>query len=241
MGSDNELKARYYLKAMRLMGYDAINLGREETALGSGLIEDFRERERVPLVSTNLYLRKGGRWLTSPYLIKRLGTSSFLGFEYGGIKVAILGLAGEGFRNPQDQQIPEDVVVGDPEAALQTLVSKLRKHSDVVIVLSDLKPQEAVALAQKVSGIDLFFLGQGAKGRHAEEVVGTIFVCPGSRGTELGDIELTLDDHNQVVSSKLEWTRLDKNVASDEAMTQLVTEYKAALKEPKSARKGCGG
>jgi 2',3'-cyclic-nucleotide 2'-phosphodiesterase (5'-nucleotidase family) len=239
-GSDNDVKAKYMVKAMHLMGYDAINLGQEETALGPELIQDFRERERIPLVSTNLFRREGGRSLVSPYLIKRLGASRFLGFEYGGIKVAILGLASEAFRNPKVQQIPEALTVGNPEATLQALVGKMRKHADLVVVLSDLRPQEAVALAQKVDGIDLFFIGKGAKGRHAEETVGTIFVCPAARGAELGDIELILDDHNRVVSSQLEWTRLDKNVASDEAMDQLVAEYKAALQGQKSTQKGCG-
>jgi 2',3'-cyclic-nucleotide 2'-phosphodiesterase (5'-nucleotidase family) len=230
-GSTNELKAKYLAKAMAIMGYDAINLAREEVLLGPGQILEMRDRERLPLISSNLYRKNGDRLLVPPYVIKRVGSSSFLGFKRGGVKVAIIGLANEMRGGPRGSQISKDVIIAKPEDVFQTTVERLRERCDVVIVISDLDLREAIRLAQNVGGIDLFFFGQGAKGKHAEEVDGTIFVLPATSDNELGDIELMLDNQNVVTSHQVQWTLLDQNVADDEELGQLVAEYKTALQE----------
>ncbi|KPL19524.1 MAG: hypothetical protein AMJ92_02690 [candidate division Zixibacteria bacterium SM23_81] len=230
-GSTNELKAKYLAKAMALMGYDAINLAREEILLGSGQILEMRDRERLPLISSNLYKKNGNQLLVPPYVIKRVGSSSFLGFKRGGIKVAIIGLVDEIRGGPKGSQISRDMIIAKPEDVLQTTVERLRKRCDVVIIISDLDLRQATRVAQNVSGIDLFFFGKGAKGKHTEEVDGTIFVLPAVSDNELGDIELILDDQNMVTSHQVQWTLLDQNVADDEELGQLVIEYKTALQE----------
>jgi 2',3'-cyclic-nucleotide 2'-phosphodiesterase (5'-nucleotidase family) len=224
---------------MYLMGYDAINLAREEVILGSDRILDIRNRERIPLVSSNLFRQEGGRPLVFPYLIKRLGASRFLGFEYGGVKVAIVGLVGEGLRNPKGQEFSRDLILADPEETLRATVKKLRKHCDLVFILSDLELRQAKALAQKISGIDLFFVEKGIRAKHVERMNGTIFLRPASRGRELGDIELVLNEKNQIASHQVQWSLLDKKVQDDEEIGQLVRDYKAALKELKVTQQGC--
>lgn len=236
-GPTNEVKAKYLAKAMTLMGYDAINLAREEILLGSDKILEIRDRERLPLISSNLYRKNGDQLLVSPYLIKRIGASSFLGFQRGGIKVAIVGLAKEIRKGPKGSPISRDVIISKPEEVLQTTVERLRKRCDLVIIISDLDLKEAIRLAQKVGGIDLFFFGQGAKGRHTEAIDGTIFVLPALSDKELGDIELILDDQNRVISHQVQWTLLDQKVADHQELGQLVADYKTALQELYPARR----
>lgn len=238
--SANELKRTYMAKAMHLMGYDAVNLAREEVVLGSGRILDLRDRERVPLVSINLLRGEGARSFVSPYLIKRLGTSRFLGFEYGGVKVAIVGLTDQGSQDHKVSENSGELIVAEPEKMLQPTLAKLRKHCDVVIVLSDLALQEAVQLTEEVGGVDLFFIQRGIRAKYVEQKEGTIFVTPASRGKELGDIELILDDHNQVTSHQVQWTLLNRDVAGDEEVGQLVSDYKVALKALQVPQQGCG-
>lgn len=239
-GVANELKAKYLAKAMRLMGYDAISLGREEVLLGADRILDLRDRERIPLVSTNLLRPGGHRWLVSSYLLKRLDTSRFLGFEYGGLTVAIVGLASEGLRNPQGRQVSRGLIVADPQEPLEGILGKLKKHCDLIVVLSDLTLRKAKELVQRVGGIDVFFIQQEVKEKYVEQTDGTIFIRPAARGTELGDIELILDDHNRITSHQVQWTLLDKNVVDDEQLSQLVADYKAALEKRRLSRRGCG-
>jgi 2',3'-cyclic-nucleotide 2'-phosphodiesterase (5'-nucleotidase family) len=230
----NLLKAEYLAKAMSLMGYDAINLGREEISLGSQQILDLRDKERLPLVSSSIYRPENKKNLLSPYVIKRIGSSSFLGFEYGGVKLAIVGLANEVTRDPMGRLVPKELGLTDPKEALTATVKKLRDHCDLVVVLSDLNLLEATRLAQQVEGIDLFFIGQGAQAKYVERVDKTIFALPAAKGDVLGDIELTLDDHNKITSHQVEWTLLDDKVADDPEAGQLVADYKVAYKKLRS-------
>jgi 2',3'-cyclic-nucleotide 2'-phosphodiesterase (5'-nucleotidase family) len=229
-GSANLIKANYLARAMTDMGYDAVNLAREEIMLGSQQIMELKDRERLPLVSSNLYRREGKRHLVTPYVIKRVDSSRFLGFEYGGLKVALVGLTGEELRDHMGRVVPAELYLEESQKALSTTLEKLRRHCDVVIVLSDLDLAQARQLAQEVAGIDLFFIGRGAKAKHVEKIGQTIFVYPAAKGDELGDIVLVVDEHGEVTSHQVEWTLLDDKVADNPEMNQLLADYKEALK-----------
>jgi 2',3'-cyclic-nucleotide 2'-phosphodiesterase (5'-nucleotidase family) len=224
--SNNLLKAQYLAKAMSWMEYDAINLGREEIVLGRDQVMEMRDRERLPLISSNLVWKEGQRPVVTPYIIKRLGGSTFLGFHYGGVKVGMLGLAMGGKNDPMQRLVPRELQIDEPLEALQSAVEKLRKNCDVVVVLSDLSLDDAKKVAEEVPGISLFLFGSGAKSKHLEDFNGTIFVRPAKSGDELGDLELMLDVHKKVASHEVEWTLLDEKVPDHPEMAQLVEEYK---------------
>ena len=75
-------KAELHLKAMKRMGYDALNLGPPELHAGKEFLERTHSQFSFPYIASNL-LYGGGRlpWIRE-YIIK----------EVGGIKVAILGI-----------------------------------------------------------------------------------------------------------------------------------------------------
>lgn len=230
-GSANLLKANYLAKAMDHMEYDAINLGREEITLGTEEIQRLRELQRLPLVSSNVLRRDYGRNLVLPHIIKRVGASEFLGFQYGGIKVALVGAAMSSDSDPMRRTIPPELKLETPAEALLVKLQKLRDRCDVVVLLSDLDLESAKQLARQVEGIDLFFIGAGARSKFVEQIEGTIFVYPAAKGEELGDIELFLDEDGSVSSFSVEWTLLDDTIADDPEMTQLIEDYKEERKE----------
>jgi len=216
---------------MDRMEYDAINLGREEITLGPDEIHRLWELQRLPLVSSNVFRRDHGQHLVQSHIIKRVGASEFLGFQYGGIKVALVGAALSSDNDPMRRTIPPELRLEMPAEALSNKLQKLRGHCDVVVVLSDLDLENAKQLAQQVEGIDLFFIGAGARAKFAEKIEGTIFVYPAAKGEELGDIELFLDEDGGVSSFTVEWTLLDDTIADDPEMTQLIEAYKEERKE----------
>jgi len=230
-GSANILKAQYMAKAMSRMGYDAINLGREEVALGIDEIRRLRNLQRLPMVSSNVLQRSGEQLLVLPYLIKRVGGSEFLGFRYGGVKVALIGLTVFGERDVMRRMVPPDLKVASAGETLQATLEKLHGHCDVVVVLSDLDLEQAKKLAREMEGIDLFFIGGGARNKHFEEIESTIFVYPAKKGDELGDIELMLDEQRDVQTFSVEWTLLDTSYADDPEMTRLIESYKEERKK----------
>jgi len=230
-GSTNILRAQYMAKAMSRMGYDAINLGREEVILGTDEIQRLRDLQRLPLVSSNVLQRRHGRHLVLPYLVQRVGGSKLLGFRYGGVKVAFIGLTVMGDNDPMRRMVPPDLKVEPAAETLQATLEKLHGHCDVVVVLSDLDLATAKQLARQVEGIDLFFIGAGARDKFFDEIESTIFVYPAKKGNELGDIELVLDEQQEVETFSVEWTLLDTSFADDPEMAQLVESYKEERKE----------
>jgi 2',3'-cyclic-nucleotide 2'-phosphodiesterase (5'-nucleotidase family) len=224
-----DIKTEYLSRAMAMMGYDAINLAREEAVLGADRILEVRDMERMPFVSSNIYRSGGDRPLVAPFLIKRLGGSRFLGFRRGGIRVAIVGLASPTDPGRLERSIAPELTIAEPEAILRATMEKLKGHCDLVVVLSDMGLREAIAVAQEVDGIDLFFVNYGAREKHSERVGETIFIYPARLGKQLGDVELFLDEQRAVTSYQVEWTLLDEKVPDDERLAELVAEYKAEL------------
>jgi 2',3'-cyclic-nucleotide 2'-phosphodiesterase (5'-nucleotidase family) len=230
-GSANILRAQYLAKAMSRMGYDAVNLGREEVVLGTDEILRLRDLERLPLVSSNVMRRQQGRHLVLPYIVERVGGSAFLGFRYGGVRVALIGLTLSGESDPMRRMIPSDLEVEPAAEILQTTLKKLRGHCDVVVVLSDLDLLTAQQLSHQVEGIDLFFIGAGARSKFFDEIEGTIFVYPAKNGEELGDVKLLLNDQKGVENFSVEWTLLDTSYADAPEMAQLIESYKEERKK----------
>jgi 2',3'-cyclic-nucleotide 2'-phosphodiesterase (5'-nucleotidase family) len=234
--SANILKAQYMTEAMAWMEYDVINLGREEIVLGHEQLMELRDRERLPLISSNLTWKEGQRYVVKPSLIRRVGGSQFLGFNYGGVKVGMLGLAMGGKNDPMQRLVPREMQIIEPLAALSSSIEKLRKNCDIVMVLSELSLDDAKKMAAEVPGIDLFLFGSGAKSKHIEEFNGTIFTRPAKNGEELGDLELRLDENKKVVSHEVEWTLLDEKVPDTPEMAQLIEQYKTEQKELRNVR-----
>jgi 2',3'-cyclic-nucleotide 2'-phosphodiesterase (5'-nucleotidase family) len=230
-GSANLLKAQYLAKAMSRMDYNVVNLGREEIMLGAEELLSLRELERLPLLSSNVLRRDRGRHLVLPYVIERVGASSFLGFRYGGIRVALVGVALSGENDPMRRMIPPDLKVMPAAEALDAALEKLRDRCDVIVVLSDLDLETAKKLARQVEGVDLFFIGAGARNKYFEQIDGTIFVYPAKKGDELGQIELLLDEDREVTSFDVEWTLLDTSITDDPEMTRLIESYKEERKQ----------
>jgi 2',3'-cyclic-nucleotide 2'-phosphodiesterase (5'-nucleotidase family) len=127
--------------------------------------------------------------------------------------------------------IPADLTVKPAAEALEATLEKLRDRCDVVVVLSDLDLESAKKVARQVPGIDLFFIGAGARSKFVERIDGTVFAYPAKKGDELGDIELLLDEHRQVTSFSTEWTLLDTAVADDPEMAQMIESYKEERKQ----------
>ena len=205
-------KAEISLKAMQLMGYDALNLGYPEFCLGKDFLKDTRSLVSFPYITSNL-LYKGRRlpW-THEYIIK----------EIGGIKVAILGIA-----NPDAlEKIPDpEHVIGldviPPETALKRLLPEVRKKADLVILLSRLGVKQTIALAKNINRIDVT-ISSGDRGIFYAEAPGkTVILQTGSFGRALGLIKITSGENGAFTVDKRKYIPLDDSVSGDKKIEKL--------------------
>lgn len=133
---------------MAQAGYDAIAVGNHD--LDNGLAN----------------LQKQAKHLNSPPLAATLvdpaGKTIFPAwelFERGGVKIAVIGIMGKNAYQAIADKSRKGISILDPAATLKVMIPQVRKHADVVIVLSHTGHEEEVALAREVPGIDLIVGG----------------------------------------------------------------------------------
>lgn len=167
-------------KEMERLGYDAVNLGEAEIE-NWALVKMMISEGTLPLVTTNLQVRRDGVWqlVDAPYRI----------VERSGLRLGILGLMG-------DHELPEWVLrsAGDSLRVMPMLETAglaalpLAEEVDLMVALLAGNEADAIALATAVPELDLVVGGRGPR-RMAEPdtTVGRVIINRGgSSGATLG-------------------------------------------------------
>jgi 5'-nucleotidase / UDP-sugar diphosphatase len=202
------------LKAMELMGYDALNLGSPELNFGKEFLERTHSRVSFPYIASNL-LYGGSRlpW-TREYIIK----------EVGGIKVAILGILDPDdlMGTPRRNDVKGFEVI-PPEAALKRLLTEVRGKADLVILLSQLDEAKSRALVEAAQGINMS-VSSGEGDVEPPEKNSVIFNT-GTKGRTMGLVTITLDDKRVLSVSERRHIMLDPSVSDHGEILELVETY----------------
>jgi 5'-nucleotidase/UDP-sugar diphosphatase len=195
------LDAEPDIKAMNMIGYDAMALGNHEFDNPREVLLKQKEWAEFPFLSANVVKKDTGEPLVDPYIIK----------EFDGLKVAIFGLTTE---ETPIVVVPDYVQDLEFKSAIDTakeLVPKLREEADIVIALSHLGYWEEsfrkyhapgdLKLAKEVSGIDVIV------GGHSHDVItepdivgGTMIVQAGEYSEYVGRLDLTIDSETDKVT-----------------------------------------
>ena len=217
---DQQDTAELHLKAMELMGYDALNLGSPELNFGKEFLERTHSQVSFPYIASNL-LYGGSRvpW-TREDIIK----------EVGGIKVAILGIL-----DPDDlKKIPrQDDVKGyeiiPPEAALDRLLPEVRGKADLVIVLSQLDEAKTRVLVEAARGIDVSVSSGDSSILYRKPSENNVIILnTGTKGRTMGLVTITLDDKRVLSVSERRDVPLDRSVPDNGEILGLVEMHKKA-------------
>ncbi|MFH1441227.1 MAG: hypothetical protein ABIH18_04220 [Candidatus Omnitrophota bacterium] len=162
------------LKAMGLMGYDAVNISDEEFNFGPEFLKDNIEKSGIAFVSCNLKCDK-----LQPYVIKNIRD----------LKIGIIGVDGV-----FSTRKAAGVKFIDPKEAINNTVQELKKQSvDIIILLSYLPKGAEQQLIKDVPGIDVFIAGYSSNDKEASVKIGsTLIVRPAWQGRSLGKLDLKI-------------------------------------------------
>jgi 2',3'-cyclic-nucleotide 2'-phosphodiesterase (5'-nucleotidase family) len=198
--------------------FDVVTLGNHEfDGQNKGLEILFNKAEKsyssVPLVSSNIFVRNnsplqkfiGADKLIKPWLVKDFTSKK------GNIRVAFLGALGPdgclvsrstrgdvGFVGFDDDHSNEEL--SDLAKHLNSLIKEMRdkQKADVVILTIHGGSDEAVKLAKKLKGLDVFIAGHTHKVEFA--IINDIIINQtGSYGENLGFLELSFDNQKKKV------------------------------------------
>ncbi len=176
-------KAELILEGYKQSGYDAINVGNSDLALGKDFLLDQQKNYQIPFLSANIVDKEKGKPVFTTHLTKKVG----------GLTVGIFGLISDkAALKAGGKEIPDLAVKNHTETA-QEMVKKLRKKCDLLVCLSYLGIKADEQLAQEVKGIDIIVSGNG-RGllKQPKKVNSTLILQASQRGKYVGKLDLHL-------------------------------------------------
>ncbi|MFH1007679.1 MAG: metallophosphatase [Candidatus Latescibacterota bacterium] len=199
-----------------LLNYDGIAIGDQEFGEGRDSFSERIARPGLPWISATLRDAETEKGMAPPYLIKTVSS----------IRVAVIGLIDRSAFEFMDPDRIQGITVADPVETMRLHLPELRKHADLVVVLSHLGDEGDVTLAEQVPGIDLIVGGHTQllllePLKHGE----TMIVQAGPDGEYLGRLELTLDHQGRILATQNQLIPLDSQVQDDPEIAQQVAAY----------------
>ncbi|MGM9514258.1 bifunctional 2',3'-cyclic-nucleotide 2'-phosphodiesterase/3'-nucleotidase [Roseateles sp. DB2] len=208
-------RAHPALQSLRLLGYDAANIGNHEFNFGLPFLKQAYAQAGFPVISSNLREAGTGRPVFAPSALLRREFKDEQGRPQR-LRIGVLGLLPPQILQWDRQHLQGKVVAEDMVQAARREIRRLRAGgADLVIALAhtgyDAEPQPEGAENRagdlaRLGGLDALLLGHahaefpgpafarhaGADIRHGR-IHGVPAVMPGSWGSHLGVIDLRLE------------------------------------------------
>jgi hypothetical protein len=211
------LKAQFYEKALPYLHYDAVGVGEMDARYMKEFGKQSPYAAGVPVISANMCEAMSSKPLASaPYIVKT---------TKNGVRVGIISVISEALVDPfmQDKIGIRSIPVKE---ALKNNLAKLRKDSDIVVLLYHGDLAAAKAVAQETPNVDIMLVGHtsGVNQDKAEQIGNVIVMPTRSAGKYMGKIVLDISAERKITASTSEYVALDTSYEPDEAMTKLVTQ-----------------
>jgi 2',3'-cyclic-nucleotide 2'-phosphodiesterase (5'-nucleotidase family) len=220
---------------MSSLNYDAMTVGNHEYNFGLKVLEKARSEARFPWLSANTYDKETSKTHYQPYVVR----------EIAGVRVGILGLTTPGIPNWENPPNYRGLEFHEPVSEANKWVPLMRdkERVDLVVVAmhmgleEDLRTGEvnpsqarnenqALAIARKVPGVDLIFMGHTHREVPSLDVNGVLLTQANHWGRHLAraDVYLENDGQRWRVVAKAART-LASDVEPDQEVLKLAEPY----------------
>ncbi|MEK7790378.1 MAG: 5'-nucleotidase C-terminal domain-containing protein [Deltaproteobacteria bacterium] len=224
-------------RGMNLMKFDAMAVGNHEFDNDLSAIKKQESLAQFPFLAANIYDKKTGQRIFSPYIIKKIGR----------LRVAIFGLTTEKTPEIVHEKNVWNLEFRNPIDETKKVLSEVKSQADFIIAVTHLgyypeEPHESdgigdIHLAKANPEIDLIV------GGHSHTLLKEPVVIPAEAGIHsktvivqafqyaknIGELRLRVDgDH--IESYEYMMHELDEKIADDIEMTALLEPYLAKAK-----------
>ncbi len=214
-------KDRFVLRAYAMIQYDAIGVGDQEFINGTEFLRDQNNHLHLPFISSFMTAKSGVLPKIQEIIIKQVK----------GIRFGIISLIN---KEPFDLMDPEKVsgvIIADYLKSLPSLIKKVRKESDIVVVLSHLGYSEDIKIAKKNLDIDVII------GAHTQNVLSsperygeTIIVQAGKNTEFVGQLSLEIDvKSKKIVDMSGQIHPVLKDIPGDSLLQGLIAHYQRVI------------
>ena len=235
------------LRMMGIMGYDATTFGNHEFDFRTkGLAESLKSAKKYnslpQIVASNVAfpVDENGEMNVEVKQLKDAmeyyGVKEYTIIEKKGIKIGIFGLMGK----EADPYAPSALVeFADQVGRAKEMVKKLESQGvDLIVCLShsgtseNKKESEDEILAKEVPEIDIIISGHSHTTLNEPIVVGnTIIGSAGSRGVNLGSMNISKDSDEPWKLNRYELIPIDDSLPEDELINQHIGHFKELVQE----------
>lgn len=215
------------VEALNFLKYDALTVGNHEPDFGTDALKKRMAEASFPTVACNLTEKAGGKLFTKPYVVK----------EVAGVRVGILGLA---YPKTARTTAPKNVAAVEfhpPGPAVKEYLPKLRADgAELVVILSHLGLGADLRLAKEVTGIDVIVGGHSHNRMTGATKVGdTLVVQAGAHGSDLGRLDLTVENGKVTGHTRtlipLTHDAVPSDPAAEQFLARLLDPHRKALDE----------
>ncbi len=206
------------LKAMDMMGYDAMNVGESDLILGEKFLQEKSRNLKFPLISSNIAYKSKNELFFKPYIIKTMKN---------GLRVGIIGVTNERYIiNSKNLDVTSN------REMVTRSVQAIRSHVDLVIVLGHIGVPYSMDLANAVSGIDVILSGHWDTETQEPAKVGNTIIMPsGYHARKVGRLDLEIESEGGVSSYEWQSVSLDEKYEGDSFIKKLVLKMPSAKKQ----------
>ncbi|HAZ09530.1 MAG TPA: hypothetical protein DCY56_00265, partial [Candidatus Omnitrophica bacterium] len=206
------------LKAMDMMGYDAMNVGESDLILGEKFLQEKSQSLKFPLISSNIAYKSKNELFFKPYVIKTMKN---------GLRVGIIGVTNERYIINS-----KSLDVAPNREMVARSVKAIRSHVDLVIVLGHIGVPYSMDLANAVSGIDVILSGHwDAETQEPTKAGNTIIMPTKYHARKVGRLDLEIESEGGVSSYEWQSTPLDEKYEGDSFIKKLALKMPSAKKQ----------
>ncbi|MEN8140504.1 MAG: UshA-like (seleno)protein [Thermodesulfobacteriota bacterium] len=176
--AQEKITAQAIISAYNILGYEAVAVGRRDLTGGLPFLNELAKAAKFPFLSANLVDRGGKTIFPASTIINRAG-----------LKVAIMALT-----SPSAPPRP-GYQINKWQESLPPLVAKLKRKSDILILLSNLKPTINQEIARQHQEIHLIIQSGQGSGKMAPRLVNNSLLSQsGKEGKYIGELKIRWSD-----------------------------------------------
>lgn len=167
-------------------------LGNHEFDYGVENLKNAIEASKFTIVSSNVYDSTESSLLVEPYTIIRSGR----------LRIAVIGIILESLESQVMLENIESMGILDPKSEVEKYVDKLKRRTDLIVVLSHCGFESDSVLACQLSEVDVIIGGHSHTVLRQPVVVNNILICQaGSHGRYVGLLRAVIDSVKKRINS----------------------------------------
>ncbi|MCX7927745.1 MAG: hypothetical protein N2606_06390 [Candidatus Omnitrophica bacterium] len=198
----DKIRSQINVKAMQLMGYDAVSLGEDEFNFGVEFLVSLFQGSPVPVVASNLVSD-----FSRPYVIKRFGKNVV------GIVAAVKVPA----------NIGQSLNINDPRESIRNAVALAKQEgAGIIIFISHLDEQTNRVILNEIPQINILIDGSTYAREQVSRQEGSVIVLqPRWEARRLVIAELDVKD-NKLLGTQIREVRMSDKIKDDKRMLALL-------------------